>query len=153
MLTFAHPTSYDLSYIAENMREADVAEIRASHGHTPLQALCEGEALSDYVIAVRADGVPMMIYGLVVRDILTGAGTPWMLATDEVFHRLREMAKLPPIAIGGMLSVCPRLSNHVHARNKLSIRWLKRVGFTIEPPQPVGIKGEMFHRFYMNKES
>lgn len=41
------------------------------------------------------------------------------------------------------------LTNYVDARNAVSIRWLRWLGFEIEPAAPFGIHGLPFHRFSM----
>ena len=151
MIELARPTSDDIHYIIENMCAADADEVWASHRHTPKQAVEGGVAMSDYVSVARYDGVPIGIYGLVVRDILGGEGVPWMLTTDGMRRAGRELLTVVPRGIDEMFRVCDRLSNHVYTENKMSIRWLRRLGFIIEPPLPVGMGGELFHEFHMTK--
>ena len=153
MIEYLKPTQFDINHLADNMCAADTAEVWASHRHTPRQAIEAGVNSSDYMTAVRMDGVPIGIYGLGVRDILIGEGTLWMLTTDGMRKAWRDLVTVTPLVIEGMFSVCTRLSNHVHADNKMSIRWLRSLGFIIEPPEPIGVGGEMFHEFYMTKAS
>ena len=42
-----------------------------------------------------------------------------------------------------------RLTNHVDVRNALAIRWLRWLGFTLDPAAPAGPFGFMFHHFWM----
>jgi RimJ/RimL family protein N-acetyltransferase len=44
----------------------------------------------------------------------------------------------------------PRLENYVHAKNKLSIRWLKWCGFTLDMEVPELINDEEFYLFWRN---
>lgn len=137
--------------IAADMRDADAVEVMASHGHTPLGALLEGLRQSDYAAAVTADGVPIAMFGLVVTCRLTGHGVPWLLSSNAALQHKREFLVQSKPAVQEMLNICPMLSNHVHADNRVSIRWLKWLGFTIDDPQPTGINGELFHRFHLEK--
>jgi hypothetical protein len=49
--------------------------------------------------------------------------------------------------VGEMLSVHPRLENHVDARYEKAQRWLGRLGFTLDEPEPYGAEGLPFRRF------
>lgn len=151
MVKFVKPTVEIIQHIADNMRAEDAAEVWASHRHTPMQALSAGMKLSDYTVVVCVDDVPCAILGLVIHDILTGSGVPWLLSTEDALKHKREFLKQSPPVIQEMLSICPRLFNHVHIENRISIRWLKWLGFTIDAPQPSGFDGELFHRFHLEK--
>jgi hypothetical protein len=41
------------------------------------------------------------------------------------------------------------LVNFVHAENTTSVRWLRRLGFTVHEAQAFGALGEPFHPFEM----
>lgn len=152
MIEFIKPTEELIKVIAENMRDADAAEVWASHRHTPLQALMSGWESSHKAAIVSVNGRPCVMLGLVVRDVLTGTGVPWLLGTDYALKHAREFLKLSPPVIEEMLHMCPRLFNYVHADNIVSIRWLKWLGFKVDAPLPHGPKGELFHRFHMERD-
>jgi hypothetical protein len=40
------------------------------------------------------------------------------------------------------------IGNDVYAKNKRSIRWLKHLGFQVEPPRPMGMSAALFCRFW-----
>lgn len=80
---------------------------------------------------------------------MSDEGAPWMLAVEGVERLSRHLVTLGRRGVAQMLSVHPRLVNHVDARNTISIRWLERLGFTIEAAAPFGVKGLPFHRFTM----
>jgi hypothetical protein len=46
-----------------------------------------------------------------------------------------------------MLKAFPHLVNFVHAKNTTSVRWLRRLGFTLHEAVPYGALGEPFHPF------
>ena len=43
------------------------------------------------------------------------------------------------------------IGNWVYHKNKLSIKWLKHLGFTVEGPQPYGHAGALFCQFWRAK--
>ena len=141
-----------VSFIAEFMRPADVAEVMASHGVTPMQALTEGVKVSTWVSTVIADGVPVAIVGLVKGStVISGVGRPWMLGTTDLFRIGKSLTKYSKLGLADMLEKCSLLENYVHADNKVSIRWLKVLGFKFDEPTPCGLNGEYFHRFWLEK--
>ncbi len=151
VVTFVEPNEEYIRVIADDMREADRAEIWASHRSTPLDSLMLGWKRSTSSVVVCVDGKPCVMLGLVIHDILTGTGIPWLLGTETALKHKREFFKLSPPVVDEMLETCPRLFNYVHDQNKVSIKWLQWVGFTIDDPEPIGVAGEMFHRFHMEK--
>lgn len=49
-----------------------------------------------------------------------------------------------PHFVDAMQSAFPRLENFVHVENRLSIRWLKHLGFTVDEEMPEVMNGEDF---------
>jgi hypothetical protein len=72
-----------------------------------------------------------------------------MLGANAVNRHKKAFLSLTPGVIEEMLTICPRLYNMVHGRNKESIRWLKWLGFTIDDPVPHGPDSELFHKFHL----
>ena len=148
---FKPPTLEAIHFIASTMRVEDADEVWASHGHTPIEALQASVECSDFVVVVEVDGTPCTMLGLARRDVLSGIGTPWLLSSDEALKHKREFFKLSPSVVQEMLQICPHLRNYVHVKNKISIQWLKWVGFHMKDPTPYGIHGELFHPFELEK--
>ena len=149
MIEFIKPKEELIKIMAQTMRRSDVTEVMASHGHTPLESLMYSFENSEYVTMSVYDNVPLMMFGVAVSNIVTGLGCPWLLSSVKVFdYRDELLLKVAPV-IADMIAVCPRLVNYVHHENKTSIKWLKSLGFTIEKPEPYGIKGDLFHKFHM----
>jgi hypothetical protein len=151
MIKFVKPNEELIKKIAHNMRPADVIEIDASNGHSPIEALFEGWDISDYSVIIVDDDVPLVMFGLVRLNIVTGLGTPWMLSSEEVLKYVKILLPKSKIVVDQMLEVCPKLINYVQCENTISIRWLKWLGFTIEEPLPYGVKGKLFHRFNLER--
>jgi hypothetical protein len=142
------PTTYnDCLDLAETMRKSDVEEIYASNHYTPKQALLFGlnESLATYT--VRVDDEIVMIYGVGKLPFVHGA-YPWMLAAENIEKYGVAFYRYTINHIDAMLKQYGYLENYVDCRNKKSIRWLKWLGFNIEPAEPYGLEGEPFHRFW-----
>ncbi|SHN66869.1 hypothetical protein [Desulfovibrio litoralis] len=140
-----------LSFIAENMREADVLELKAFSGHTPIEALdlSLNRSLLSWVCLV--DNKPAFIWGVAPSgSILSKAGIPWLLGTPDIYKARFSLLKESRTYVGLMKSTFETLENYVHSKNKFSIRWLRWSGFKIEKEaKPWGIdKNELFYRFY-----
>ena len=133
------------------MRQADVEEIWASDNYTPLEALMSSWKMSKYSVVITINDEPCVMMGLVIRDMLSGNGIPWMLGTDTALKYKKKFFTEVPDVMTQMLSVCPRLYNYVHSKNKVSIKWLKWIGFTLCDPEPYGCEKELFHKFYIER--
>lgn len=151
MIEWVKPTRALVESIAEDMRLADVDEVWASSHHKPLESLMKGWGVSDLVTVAVHNGEPLVMIGLVKRDLLTGSGVVWMLGANRALKHKKEFFKQTKPIIDEMLTVCPRLCNMVHSKNTSSIMWLKWLGFTIDEPTPHGPDGELFHRFHLER--
>lgn len=150
MIKFVRPTVEMVESIAADMRQADADEVWASNHHTPLESMMIGWGLSDFsTVAINDNGEPLVMIGLVKRDILSGSGVVWMLGVNRAMNHKKEFFRQTKPVIDEMLTICPRLCNMVHGKNKSSVQWLKWLGFTIDEPIPHGPDGELFHRFYL----
>lgn len=149
MIEFVRPTVEMVESIAADMRQADADEVWASNHHTPLESMMKGWEASDFSTVAMCNGEPLVMIGLVKRDVLTGSGVVWMLGANRAMKYKKEFFRQTKPVIDEMLTICPRLCNMVHGKNTSSIQWLKWLGFTIEEPTPYGPDGELFHRFYL----
>lgn len=152
MIEWVKPTKALVHAIAADMRQADAEEVWASNHHSPIESMMKGWELSDVsTVAVNEQGEPLVMIGLVKRDVLTGSGTVWMLGANRAMDHKKEFFRQTKPIINEMLTICPRLCNMVHSKNTNSIVWLKWLGFTIEDPIPHGPDDELFHRFYLER--
>lgn len=127
------------------MRAIDRIECEAM-GHSPKAALRAGLMNSSLCFTATVDGKPECMFGLVVNNALCGKGTPWFLGSDAVYEHPREMLRYGPHFVRAFCDSTPHLSNLVSCENDRAIRFLRRLGFTIEE-QPVPIGGAEFLRF------
>lgn len=139
----------DAAELFANLRPADLAECQA-YGHEDMAASLEHCVQRSLLCWTgRVDGQLAAILGATPLDLLGGTGSPWMLGTPLLDRHARVLVRLTPEYIGRMLQVFPHLVNFVHARNRTSVRWLRRLGFTVHPAVPYGRPGELFHPFEM----
>lgn len=136
--------------IAANMRLDDVREIWAAGQRTPLVSLKMSVALGRHKTIMLADK-PVGMFGVTPLSCIGRHGSPWLLGTDELARHSRSFLKgclrhFPEVTNGFEF-----LENYVDARNTVSIRWLKWLGFVIMEPEPYGPFKLPFHRFYMEK--
>lgn len=133
--------------IATRMRDWDRVEAEAM-GHTPGEALRLGIMASVDCYTVMIDGEPEGMIGLVPKSILDGEGSPWLLGTDVIGMNPRPLLVLSRKLIGVWRDSLRNLTNLVAAENARTIRYLRRLGFTVEEERQV-IGGVDFVKFTM----
>lgn len=140
----------DILPIAHHMREADVAEVWASHCVTPTEALAIG--MKDSVLCYTAvrNGVPCAMFGVV--PITKVDGQIWFLGTDLVFDSFSiGFGRMSRMVVEKFLNAFPLLHNHVDVRNQKSIEWLEWLGARFLEPKPYGELGLPFRFFMLTK--
>lgn len=142
----------DLVYLAEHLREQDVAELRAA-GHDDIHAaLVKSVDVSLETFVAVAEGVPVAIFGCGEHgSLLTRDGVPWLLGTQEIVKHRRVLQRWARGYITELLERYPRLCNAVHAENLISVRWLKALGFRLHPPVAVPPHGALFQFFEVSR--
>lgn len=135
-------TQADADHVAAYLRQADLIELRAAGIADPVKEVREGWTGSDWTKAVLIDGVPAILYGVAPTG-LRGCGSPWMLATDGIHAIRREFLLGSRGEVERMREAYCFLVNQVHRCNALSIRWLKWLGFKVDP-EPAGPNGQFF---------
>ena len=140
----------DIWWVSSRLRAADLAELQALHGpEVDVQrVLWRAVRVSDIgIAAVLPDGEPIALLGVAPISLVSAEGSPWMLGTERVFEQPRAALELGRRMTTGWMSRYRLLQNWVDARNDMSLRWLRRIGFTIHPSQPHGALHLPFHRF------
>lgn len=130
MLTVRPATVEDAHFLATRLRPADIAELEAGGGTTPLQALLQGvEWGTETLTGVTPEGTPFCMFGVGdTPDPLVGS--IWLLGT-EVVRRFplgfnRHVMRLLP----RFHQRYPVLMNCVHEANAVHIEWLRFHGFS-----------------------
>ena len=138
----------DLGLIMKNLRDADMEEAYLISGGTPWTALMDSVSNSDEAWIEYADGVPVAAYGVGADD--SGNGYPWMVGTKGLERHRKQVMRESRKKIAEWRPWYASFGNFVFARNTTAIRWLKRLGFTINPAIPVGPFVAPFHPFNMD---
>lgn len=127
-VTKRFPTYDDMVNLAENMRQVDIDEIEAVHDLEILPCIeySVRSAAKGYCFSVFADDILVGIYGCSL------VGNPWLLATNEMNHHVINLTRRTKQIVRMMSERWPILSNIVDVRNKMTIRWLKTIGFTFQ---------------------
>lgn len=141
--------------IAADMREADRVEVWASHRHAPAQALASSLEKSELAWTCLVEGIPAFMWGVArLGSLISRKGSPWLLGTNLFFRAHRrlhgEFLRQCPAYVERMQARFPRLENFVHAKNRLSVRWLRWMGFTVETAATV-INDEPFFLFWRER--
>jgi len=143
------PGAHHLRLIAQRLRQADRQELAAMHGAglDLLECLQTAVSASEEAFVALAGDEPIAVFGVAPVCLLGGMGCPWLLGTDAMDRRGREIVTInrQHVARWGQRYTC--LFNYVDARNLRSIAWLRHTGFIVWPAEPRGLNGEPFHRF------
>ena len=137
----------DAALLSANLRASDRAELQAVGFWDALAPIADSVRTSALCWTALADGELACILGVAPLDGQTGA--PWMLGTPRLDTQARVLVRETPRYIGAMLEVFPHLLNFVHAQNRTSVHWLRRLGFTLHDAVPYGSQGALFHPFEM----
>lgn len=127
-LQYRPPTPEDIAYVAANMRDADVLEVAASHGHTPLQALTTSIHESDMAFCAVVDGTPICIFGFACDEDEERAAV-WLLGTDDILKHRRLFLRESRRIVGEWAKCFGQMFNWVDRENAVALRWLSWLGF------------------------
>lgn len=147
-VSFRDPMPSDVVLIADNMRAIDREEIELSSGLKPLEALQYSLGHSEYCQTMLLDDEPIGMFGVSKNTILSNVGCIWFLGTEEMNKVKKSFVVNSLPYINRLFDYAERLENYVWIENKLSTRWLKWCGFTLDKPAPYGLKKALFIHFY-----
>jgi hypothetical protein len=141
--------------MAPRMRPADVAEVRAAAGYTPLEALLDSIENSEVSACALFDGEPACIWGVAaLRSSVTQGrmGAVWMLTADPVERHPRAFWRGCRRELRRLFEFYDVLINAIDGRNEQALRWGARLGFRLDQPSPYGVEGLPFCWFSVRKE-
>ena len=133
--------------ISPYLRQADKDELKALTGFSPEIGVSYSIAFSQRGAAAfyENDKIPAAIFG--ISDNLI-----WLVGTDEITKHPVTFFRATQKYFHDLIRGHDFLYNYVDARNKLHLRWLKWLGFTIEEAQNLGVENRPFYRVcYINK--
>lgn len=138
----------DVVELVVKMRQADIEELEALGIQDFVREIRSSVERSAFAYTFTVGGELACIMGVVpAGGLFDPSGIPWMLGTDLVTRNQRALMRLCRPYIHQMLQAYPFLFNYVHAENHRAVRWLKCVGFTLQPAEPYGPLGAPFHLF------
>ncbi|ENC6709933.1 hypothetical protein ABKY54_004543 [Vibrio harveyi] len=149
MVEFREITEMDIKRLCADARPEDVAEVAASTIKDFESAVRQSVADSEWSLCAFCGDDLLCVFGIGNINILSGTGAPWLLGTNKIKAHKKAFWKGSVEVVEWMKERIDTLENHVHARNKPSIAWLKRLGFTVESSAIDGLNGEKFLRFYL----
>lgn len=127
-------TPADVMELAENMREADIEEVRATIGLGPLEAVSVGFMQSDDPRALfNPEGELVGIVGI-VPIVPNSSGSIWFLSTPALEKGYGTVFKWALEWLDEQQALYPVLHNVVAESNVVHRRLLKHLGFKFLDP-------------------
>ncbi len=143
------PATPDLALqIAPNMREADRQEVWASAHHTPAEAIMLSLQGSRDAWVGTYQGEPMCVFGCGEWSVLALMGTPWLLTSENLGRHAVTFMHETHRYVDELKTRYSVLQNYVDARHEVAVKWLQRIGFTLDNPTIFGIEQVPFHRLH-----
>lgn len=140
--TFLHAAQ-----MADEVRADDMREIKAVGYFSALEALNDSLASSTKAWTGLVDGEIVCMFGVCPRNLVMGEGSPWLISTDKIIRHQKIFLRRCKFFVDEMAHDYNQLINYVDARNGIAIRWLRWLGFDIEPAKLHGLLTVPFHRF------
>ncbi|MEK9753365.1 MAG: hypothetical protein VW338_09160 [Rhodospirillaceae bacterium] len=135
--------------LAPRLRLADAREIWAANKSTPHRGLLASMRRTRQPWAGLADGRCECIFGVAPLAVVSPAGSPWLLGSDEIERHATRFLRMSQRYIAAIRHDYRLLVNYVDSRNTAAIQWLNWLGFDIMAAEPYGPFGVPFHRFEM----
>lgn len=151
MIAFVPATREHAIELAPRLRPADVLEVETASGRSVGAALLFSVRASRDPLAAFVDGELAALFGVVPMGMLTRSGAPWFLSSARLYDVRLSALRASRERVQRWKSEYDHLVNWVDARNTVSIRWLKWLGFEIHDPVPAGPYGAPFHKFEWSK--
>lgn len=114
-------------------------------GEDTLEILAQSVLLSTHGWLVFSDGEPIAVMGA-APSALPGVGIAWMLGTPGILRVGRTVARQTAQYLDAMHTAYPVLWNYIDARNTVSMKWLRWVGFELLGDRTAP-SGHQFHIF------
>lgn len=139
-------TVEDVFYLSERLRQADLDELDAGTGISPIQALYTGYKNSVTCRVGVYNHNPFIIFG--ACPVQEDVGCVWALGSDDLLKARGEFLRQSRRWIQMLHKEFPVLFNYIDARNTVHIRWIKWLGFKLINLHPKYGAGQMpFYEF------
>lgn len=137
--------------LARAMRKEDAAEVLASGGFSPRQALEVSLAHSTSAWTVFFGPEVAAMWGVCPgpggSSLLGGSeiGIAWALTGTAVDRSKRSFLRVSKVALAALLHDYAALVNYVDARYTAALRWARWLGFEVCPAVQFGHGALLFH--------
>lgn len=148
MLEFRELTYDGLQELGTRLCQEDRNEIFGL-GMTVPVALTRTFEMAVEGFEVYDGGVCVGAFGVCQGNDLSPLYRPWLVMAPEGVNYPRQLLYGTQRILSIWLQSYGYLENYVDANHHRAVPWLKRVGFTLLPPEPTGPFGRPFHRFFM----
>jgi hypothetical protein len=141
--------------MAPRMRAPEVAEVRASDGYGPLEALLESLDHSERAYTALFGGEVACMWGVehVRYSALSGrVGAAWLLTTPLVERYPVTFIRHCREELDKLFETYDLLVNAIDGRHVQAVRWAARLGFPMDPPVIFGPEQRPFFWFRVRKE-
>jgi hypothetical protein len=118
------------------------------------QAVISSAVTSAEVMVMTLNGKVICIGGVTPVDSSLGVGAfVWQLGTDDIDRNMVSFYRETKQLMQRWIDQYGLLQNWVYAENLVSIRYLRRLGYTLSSePVPFGAYGLPFYHFYIRGE-
>jgi hypothetical protein len=124
------------------LHQNNIEELKASIGMDVDMCLAALWDISSDRNIVFVDDEPTCLLGVINGNEI------WLFFSKNVNKLPLSFFKLSKTFIAKY----DQLQGMVYSENTFALQWAKWMGFFIEKPEPYGIEGKLFHRFYKGKE-
>lgn len=145
MLELRKATQADIDAILATVRKENIAELEVLGVGLEDSLLWSLDHSSEACVAV-IDGEVVCAFGVVATPEAR-VGVPWMVGTSTIDRHSIAFLRSSKMVLTDMFKRWDLLVNFADTRNLRGLRWLKFMGFTIHPTEPIGENQLMFHRF------
>lgn len=140
----------DLAYLIVGLSKENVEELWVSHHFTAEDAIKMAFKESAIALTIEHKGIPVGIFGIMNPE--EKRAEIYFLVTDSFPEIGRVFLRQARGFINNFLEIWPYLYGRVYNKSVKSIFWMKWCGAKMEDPQPWGIQGELFSRFYFERK-
>lgn len=134
-----------------NMRDADRTEMLLM-GYDSIEYVTDSiNTSAECFAAYTDDGVLLGIGGIADAPDF-GLGKPiWFIATKDINRNRKQLAHYGMAIIKRYLEIYGKVYNYISIDNLQAIRYIKKAGATIYPPQRWGVGGALFVPFVIER--
>jgi hypothetical protein len=110
--------------------------------------MCKTALVADKVAAIWGLGIGLRAGVSPLSDL----GVPWLHTSAAIENIPVSFVRVAKAEVAAMRKLRPRLESFVAADYAQAIKFLRLLGFVIDEPEPTGLNGAHYCRFYLTRE-